>query len=266
MARDYYDILGVSKDASDDEIKKAYRALAAKYHPDVSSDPNATEKMAKINEAYDTLKDPAKKANYDQYGFYGSDDNYRTDYGSEYEKRSNYNPNHTSYEYHSGYIYPRSGFSLGRFLVGLIFIGLILETVVRLVISGASLINNINNKNSAGSSNYFSYEYYDDGSSIIVSSYDGDNSNVIVPETYNGHKIIGIGEEAFKNNTFVQEIRINSNIIHIEKNAFKGCINLKKVVFLGDETAFNTWKSIRSIASGNDYFTKAKFSYSVNSL
>ena len=51
--RDYYEVLGVSKNASDDEIKKAYRSLAKKYHPDVSKEPNAQEKFIEVQEAYD---------------------------------------------------------------------------------------------------------------------------------------------------------------------------------------------------------------------
>jgi len=66
--RDYYEVLGVSRDASQEEIKKAYRTLAKKYHPDVSTDPNATEKFAEIQVAYDCLSDPDKKANYDRFG------------------------------------------------------------------------------------------------------------------------------------------------------------------------------------------------------
>ncbi len=66
--RDYYEVLGVSKDASQEEIKKAYRTLAKKYHPDVSKEPNATEKFAEIQVAYDCLSDPEKRANYDRFG------------------------------------------------------------------------------------------------------------------------------------------------------------------------------------------------------
>lgn len=66
--RDYYEVLGVSRDASPEEIKKAYRTLAKKYHPDVSTDPKATEKFAEIQVAYDCLSDPEKKANYDRFG------------------------------------------------------------------------------------------------------------------------------------------------------------------------------------------------------
>ena len=67
--RDYYEVLGLSKGASEDEIKKAYRQLAKKYHPDINKEPGAEEKFKEINEAYDTLSDPDKKARYDQYGF-----------------------------------------------------------------------------------------------------------------------------------------------------------------------------------------------------
>ncbi len=69
--KDYYDILGVSKDASEADIKHAYRRLAAKYHPDVNHAPGAEEKFKKINEAYDVLSDQQKRAQYDQYGSAG---------------------------------------------------------------------------------------------------------------------------------------------------------------------------------------------------
>lgn len=66
--RDYYEVLGLSKGASADDIKKAYRSLAKKYHPDVNKEPGAEEKFKEINEAYDCLSDEQKKARYDQFG------------------------------------------------------------------------------------------------------------------------------------------------------------------------------------------------------
>ncbi|MBR1890504.1 MAG: molecular chaperone DnaJ [Clostridia bacterium] len=66
--KDYYETLGVGKDASADEIKSAYRRLAKKYHPDLNKTPEAAEKFKEINEAYEVLGDDKKRANYDQYG------------------------------------------------------------------------------------------------------------------------------------------------------------------------------------------------------
>ena len=70
--RDYYEVLGVSKDASDDEIKKAYRKLAIKYHPDKNpGDKEAEAKFKEVNEAHDVLSDKQKRARYDQFGHAG---------------------------------------------------------------------------------------------------------------------------------------------------------------------------------------------------
>jgi len=68
MGKDYYNILGVSKAATDDELKKAYRKMALKYHPDKNQSPGAEEKFKEIGEAYDVLSDPKKRRIYDQYG------------------------------------------------------------------------------------------------------------------------------------------------------------------------------------------------------
>ena len=65
---EYYDRLGVSKDASQDEIKRAYRKMSKKYHPDINKEPGAEEKYKEVQEAYETLSDDQKRATYDQYG------------------------------------------------------------------------------------------------------------------------------------------------------------------------------------------------------
>ena len=66
---DYYDLLGVSKDASDADLKKAYRKMAVKYHPDKNQgDASAEAMFKKVSEAYEALKDPQKRAAYDRYG------------------------------------------------------------------------------------------------------------------------------------------------------------------------------------------------------
>ncbi len=70
--RDYYEILGIGRNASADEIKKAHRKLVRKYHPDANkNNPQAVEKFQEVQEAYDVLSDPQKKRNYDQFGHAG---------------------------------------------------------------------------------------------------------------------------------------------------------------------------------------------------
>ncbi|MHB8536393.1 MAG: DnaJ domain-containing protein, partial [Sulfuricaulis sp.] len=75
--KDYYGILGIEKNAALPEIKKAYRKLAHKYHPDVSKEPNAEEKFKEVAEAYETLKTPEKRAAYDQLGKHQPGENFR---------------------------------------------------------------------------------------------------------------------------------------------------------------------------------------------
>jgi len=66
--KDYYEVLGVDRDVSPEDLKKAYRKLARKYHPDVSKVANAEEQFKEVGEAYEALKDPEKRAQYDQFG------------------------------------------------------------------------------------------------------------------------------------------------------------------------------------------------------
>lgn len=81
--RDYYEVLGLKKGATDAEIKKAYRQMAKKYHPDLNPDnPEAEAKFKEVNEANDVLSDPEKKARYDQFGFAGVDPNYGAGQGA----------------------------------------------------------------------------------------------------------------------------------------------------------------------------------------
>ncbi len=68
MARDYYEVLGVSRDAGTDEIQQAYRKLARKYHPDVNKDPTAEDRFKEANEAYQVLSDPDTRKRYDRFG------------------------------------------------------------------------------------------------------------------------------------------------------------------------------------------------------
>src|SRR3954453_8350723 len=68
MARDYYEVLGVSRDAGGDELQQAYRRLARANHPDVNRDPGAEERFKEVNDAYHVLSDPELRKRYDRFG------------------------------------------------------------------------------------------------------------------------------------------------------------------------------------------------------
>src|SRR5512132_2964150 len=90
--RDYYDVLGVGRDAGDDDIKSAFRKLARQYHPDVNKEPDAEEKFKEINEAYGVLSDKDKRARYDRFGREGLGNmgggfhDYTADFGDLFEE------------------------------------------------------------------------------------------------------------------------------------------------------------------------------------
>lgn len=90
--KDYYKIMGVNRDASKDEIKRAYRKLARKYHPDVSKEPDAEAHFKEVGEAYEVLKDPEKRAAYDRLGAHWKE-------GQEFRPPPDWNK---GFEFHSG--------------------------------------------------------------------------------------------------------------------------------------------------------------------
>lgn len=103
--RDYYQSMGVARTATAEEIKTAYRRLARKYHPDVSKEPNAEEKFKEVQEAYEVLKDPEKRAAYDQLGAeWKQGEQFRPppDWGSGFEFRGGAGEGPESYQFEFG--------------------------------------------------------------------------------------------------------------------------------------------------------------------
>ena len=99
--KDYYEILGVSKNATEDEIKKAFRKLAMKYHPDVNKSPDAEEKFKEINQAYSVLIDKDKRSLYDQFGHGAVDGTWGMDENSANSNTNNTNSSGTYANYDS---------------------------------------------------------------------------------------------------------------------------------------------------------------------
>lgn len=97
--KDYYKVMGLSKDASEKDVKMAYRKLARKYHPDISKEPNAEEKFKELGEAYEVLKDPAKRKTYDQYA-QDWDLNQKAAYSS---TKDSWDTGSTSYQFNSDF-------------------------------------------------------------------------------------------------------------------------------------------------------------------
>merc|ERR1711936_598989 len=109
MGKDYYKVLGVPRGASDEEVKKAYRKLALKYHPDKNQTAGAEEKFKEIGEAYDVLSDSKKKQIYDQYGEEGLKGGMGNSGGGGGGGMPNFGPGQGfSYSYHGD---PRATFS-----------------------------------------------------------------------------------------------------------------------------------------------------------
>src|SRR5215469_1180754 len=79
--RDYYEVLGVQRNAGEEEIKKAFRRLAKQYHPDTNKEQGAEAQFIEINEAYEVLSDPQKRSAYDRYGHAGNGANGFSDFG-----------------------------------------------------------------------------------------------------------------------------------------------------------------------------------------
>ena len=157
--KNYYEVLGISKTASSDEIKKAYRNLAFKYHPDRNSgDKAAEEKFKEINEAYDVLSDEKKRADYDSFGtsnshYSGTNNSYNRNndftneetfwnwfngntsnsYGNNNTYRNYYYQSTNSYNKKEDYVSKKSLFKTLLYKILQVFVGLFLTNVLWII-------------------------------------------------------------------------------------------------------------------------------------
>lgn len=249
MARNYYDILGIDKDASQEEIKKAYRHQASINHPDISNDPNASEKMKMINEAYATLKDPEKRANYDQYG----DSTYNTNFNEQNNPYSNYNPSRRQYEYTSGFIFPKSAFRFARVILFLVVASFLVNGLWSLISSFVS---------GYSQSNDYSFDYRYDAtkeglaiSSVNCSTFRSRSiTEIEIPRQWQSYEITTISSNCFSNCPYIETIHLTSSITTIDANAFKNCGNLTTIYYEGTIEEFYR---INISPVGNNYFLEA---------
>ena len=255
--KDYYQILGISRNASSEEIKSAYRKLANKYHPDVSTDKDANEKMAEINEAYQTLRDPEKRAQYDQFG----------EAASQFQDGSNsesyYKPNSNYYEYNRGYFYSKGPISLGKFIFRIVFIFLLINALFSLgslLIQRAFFTDETIEVAKEQTDFQFTLDEINATARITgLSRYIMDTSiqSIEIPATITNrgrtYKVISIGQNCFKNCTNLTSVSIPSSVTLIDSYAFYRCNKLGTVYYYGTMDQF----SKITIRDGNPYFKNA---------
>ncbi len=256
MSKDYYSILGLNRNATDEEIKSQYRKLASQYHPDVNHDEDATLRMSEINEAYSVLKNPKKRADYDQYGS-GYANSQASDNLNPYEQYSNYNPNSNQYAYYNGFVYRRGPSSFTRVILRMILFMIISYALLSFMWRGLTKGNE--NQDNMSS---LTYAYNNDGTVYVSGDgytylYNGPQE-VTIPLTFTyrnvTYDVTGIYREAFVNNKNLKTVTLSSKVSYIGPFAFYGCNNIETVYFKGTEEEFNNIK----IEDGNAYFERAK--------
>ena len=266
MKRDYYEILGLNKGATEEEIKSAYRKLAAKYHPDVSNDPDANIKMAEINEAYATLKNPEKRANYDEYGF--NDLNQANYQSNGNDTRYYYNPNSAYYEYSNGFVYRKNYSYFFKILIRILILFFVIQSIaliIRLVSNSVGYNTNANvtyaftSNTTLEVTGYSSMSFFEPSNIYRIQS-------IEIPSTYKyrgyDYSVTSIGSEAFRGCKYLKEVSLTSAIQSIGSYAFYGCTSLETVYYDGSESDFQNIV----IADGNANFKNANVVYSIKNV